>query len=57
MHRYHYTSLTTGCTQGGPGQSGCGYGNFELIGPRGINFTTRSTTWVSIALIIAVTTP
>ena len=35
------------CVQGGPGQSGSGYGNFELIGPRGLNFTRRSTNWVS----------
>ena len=50
----HINSLTVyRCVQGGPGQSGCGYGNFELIGPRGINFTKRSTSWVSRVLFFA----
>jgi len=40
------------CVQGGPGQSGSGYGNFELIGPRGLNFTRRSTNWVSDNIIL-----
>jgi len=40
-----------GCTQGGPGQSSSGYGNFELIGPRGLNFAWRSTSWVSFTII------
>uniref|UniRef100_A0A8D2Q5Q5 Serine carboxypeptidase n=1 Tax=Varanus komodoensis TaxID=61221 RepID=A0A8D2Q5Q5_VARKO len=31
--------------QGGPGASGCGYGNFEEIGPLDVDLKPRRTTW------------
>ena len=37
-----------GISQGGPGGSGAGYGNFDIIGPLTIDQTERNTTWVSI---------
>lgn len=32
--------------QGGPGASGCGFGNFEEIGPLDKEMKPRNTTWV-----------
>ncbi|KAL8163741.1 UNVERIFIED_CONTAM: hypothetical protein K2H54_036241 [Gekko kuhli] len=34
--------------QGGPGASGCGYGNFEEIGPLDADLKPRRTTWVCV---------
>lgn len=40
-------SLSFGISlQGGPGASGCGYGNFEEIGPLDKAMKPRNTTWV-----------
>jgi len=34
-------------TQGGPGASSTGFGNFVEIGPLDVNLAPRNTTWVS----------
>ncbi|KAM4692445.1 retinoid-inducible serine carboxypeptidase isoform 2-T2 [Rhinophrynus dorsalis] len=43
--------------QGGPGASGCGYGNFEEIGPLDTNLRKRNTSWVQSASLLFVDNP
>ncbi|CAH2291846.1 retinoid-inducible serine carboxypeptidase isoform X1 [Pelobates cultripes] len=43
--------------QGGPGASGCGYGNFEEIGPYDTYLHERNTTWVKEASVLFVDNP
>ncbi|ELT93094.1 hypothetical protein CAPTEDRAFT_53367, partial [Capitella teleta] len=43
--------------QGGPGGSGAGYGNFDIIGPLRIDQTERNTTWVKEANILFIDNP
>ncbi|XP_069511051.1 retinoid-inducible serine carboxypeptidase [Ambystoma mexicanum] len=43
--------------QGGPGASGCGYGNFEEIGPLDSDLKPRNTTWVREASVLFVDNP
>lgn len=43
--------------QGGPGASGCGYGNFEEIGPLDVNLVERNTTWIKEANVLFVDHP
>ncbi|XP_048179838.1 retinoid-inducible serine carboxypeptidase [Corvus hawaiiensis] len=43
--------------QGGPGASGCGYGNFEEIGPLDKEMKPRNTTWLQAASILFVDNP
>uniref|UniRef100_A0A8C8RAN1 Carboxypeptidase n=1 Tax=Pelusios castaneus TaxID=367368 RepID=A0A8C8RAN1_9SAUR len=43
--------------QGGPGASGCGYGNFEEIGPLDAELKPRNTTWLQAASILFVDNP
>ncbi|KAM8945736.1 retinoid-inducible serine carboxypeptidase [Pelodytes ibericus] len=43
--------------QGGPGASGCGYGNFEEIGPFDTYMNPRNTTWVKAANLLFVDNP
>ncbi|KAJ8251638.1 hypothetical protein GJAV_G00223510 [Gymnothorax javanicus] len=43
--------------QGGPGGSGCGFGNFEEIGPLDRDLLPRNTTWVSAANVLFVDNP
>uniref|UniRef100_A0A8C3J1G6 Carboxypeptidase n=1 Tax=Calidris pygmaea TaxID=425635 RepID=A0A8C3J1G6_9CHAR len=43
--------------QGGPGSSGCGFGNFEEIGPLDKEMKPRNTTWVQAASILFVDNP
>ncbi|KAG8432203.1 hypothetical protein GDO86_016737 [Hymenochirus boettgeri] len=43
--------------QGGPGASGCGYGNFEEIGPYDINLKPRNTSWVETVNVLFVDNP
>lgn len=39
-------------SQGGPGGSSVGFGNFAEIGPLDVNLKNRSTTWVIILITI-----
>uniref|UniRef100_A0A803XWZ3 Carboxypeptidase n=1 Tax=Meleagris gallopavo TaxID=9103 RepID=A0A803XWZ3_MELGA len=43
--------------QGGPGSSGCGFGNFEEIGPLDKELKPRNTTWLQAASILFVDNP
>jgi len=43
--------------QGGPGASGCGYGNFELIGTLGLDLEPRETTWVNQSSVLFIDNP
>ncbi|ETE69189.1 Retinoid-inducible serine carboxypeptidase, partial [Ophiophagus hannah] len=43
--------------QGGPGASGCGYGNFEEIGPLDSDLKPRKTTWLQAASLLFVDNP
>uniref|UniRef100_A0A8B9FTQ5 Serine carboxypeptidase 1 n=1 Tax=Amazona collaria TaxID=241587 RepID=A0A8B9FTQ5_9PSIT len=43
--------------QGGPGSSGCGFGNFEEIGPLDREMKPRNTTWLQAASILFVDNP
>uniref|UniRef100_A0A8D2IN51 Carboxypeptidase n=1 Tax=Varanus komodoensis TaxID=61221 RepID=A0A8D2IN51_VARKO len=43
--------------QGGPGASGCGYGNFEEIGPLDVDLKPRRTTWLQVASVLFVDNP
>nr|XP_015211524.1 PREDICTED: retinoid-inducible serine carboxypeptidase isoform X2 [Lepisosteus oculatus] len=43
--------------QGGPGGSGCGFGNFEEIGPLDRDLRPRNTTWVQAASVLFVDNP
>ncbi|XP_074870757.1 retinoid-inducible serine carboxypeptidase [Carettochelys insculpta] len=43
--------------QGGPGASGCGFGNFEEIGPLDAGLKPRNTTWLQAASILFVDNP
>ncbi|XP_070793887.1 retinoid-inducible serine carboxypeptidase [Pituophis catenifer annectens] len=43
--------------QGGPGASGCGYGNFEEIGPLDTDLKPRKTTWLQAASLLFVDNP
>ncbi|MBN3314254.1 TRI25 ligase, partial [Atractosteus spatula] len=43
--------------QGGPGGSGCGFGNFEEIGPLDRDLRARNTTWVQAASVLFVDNP
>ncbi|XP_072847045.2 retinoid-inducible serine carboxypeptidase isoform X1 [Pogona vitticeps] len=43
--------------QGGPGASGCGYGNFEEIGPLDADLKPRRTTWLQAASVLFVDNP
>ncbi|XP_006271289.2 retinoid-inducible serine carboxypeptidase isoform X1 [Alligator mississippiensis] len=43
--------------QGGPGASGCGFGNFEEIGPLNTKLKPRNTTWLQAASILFVDNP
>ena len=43
--------------QGGPGASGCGFGNFEEIGPLDVNLKPRNTTWLKKANLLFIDNP
>lgn len=43
--------------QGGPGASGCGFGNFAEIGPLDINLKPRNSSWVQVASLLFVDNP
>lgn len=43
--------------QGGPGASGCGFGNFEEIGPLDAELKPRNTTWLQAASVLFVDNP
>ncbi|XP_036409196.1 retinoid-inducible serine carboxypeptidase [Megalops cyprinoides] len=43
--------------QGGPGGSGCGFGNFEEIGPLDRDLAPRNTTWIQAASVMFVDNP
>ncbi|XP_040291258.1 retinoid-inducible serine carboxypeptidase [Bufo bufo] len=43
--------------QGGPGASGCGFGNFEEIGPLDTKLLPRNTSWVQEASLLFVDNP
>lgn len=43
--------------QGGPGASGCGFGNFEEIGPLDADLKPRNLTWVREASVLFVDNP
>ncbi|XP_062874789.1 retinoid-inducible serine carboxypeptidase [Trichomycterus rosablanca] len=43
--------------QGGPGGSGCGFGNFAEIGPLDTNLQQRDTSWVNAASVLFVDNP
>ncbi|XP_054859426.1 retinoid-inducible serine carboxypeptidase [Eublepharis macularius] len=43
--------------QGGPGASGCGYGNFEEIGPLDADLKPRRTTWLQAGSVLFVDNP
>ena len=43
--------------QGGPGGSGCGFGNFEEIGPLDVNLKPRNTTWLKKANLLFIDNP
>ncbi|XP_034646170.1 retinoid-inducible serine carboxypeptidase [Trachemys scripta elegans] len=42
---------------GGPGASGCGFGNFEEIGPLDAELKPRNTTWLQAASLLFVDNP
>ena len=44
-------------TQGGPGGSSTGFGNFEEIGPYDVYLNPRNTTWVQAANVLFVDNP
>ncbi|XP_066560291.1 retinoid-inducible serine carboxypeptidase [Amia ocellicauda] len=43
--------------QGGPGGSGCGFGNFEEIGPLDRDLKPRNTTWIQASSVLFVDNP
>ena len=43
--------------QGGPGESGCGFGNFEEIGPLDVNLKPRNTTWLKKTSLLFIDNP
>ncbi|XP_059804125.1 retinoid-inducible serine carboxypeptidase isoform X2 [Hypanus sabinus] len=43
--------------QGGPGASGCGFGNFEEIGPLDVDLNPRNYSWVQAASLLFVDNP
>lgn len=43
--------------QGGPGASGCGFGNFEEIGPRDTELMPRKSSWAQVASLLFVDNP
>ncbi|XP_077316824.1 retinoid-inducible serine carboxypeptidase isoform X2 [Lithobates pipiens] len=43
--------------QGGPGGSGCGFGNFAEIGPLDVNLKPRNSSWVEVASLLFVDNP
>ncbi|KAM3920879.1 retinoid-inducible serine carboxypeptidase [Leptodactylus fuscus] len=43
--------------QGGPGASGCGFGNFEEIGPRDTKLIPRKSSWTQLASLLFVDNP
>uniref|UniRef100_UPI00398EDBC4 retinoid-inducible serine carboxypeptidase n=1 Tax=Pristiophorus japonicus TaxID=55135 RepID=UPI00398EDBC4 len=43
--------------QGGPGASGCGFGNFNEIGPLDMDLNPRNTTWLKAASLLFVDNP
>ncbi|KAG9466613.1 hypothetical protein GDO78_016357 [Eleutherodactylus coqui] len=43
--------------QGGPGASGCGFGNFEEIGPRDTKLNPRNSSWTQVANLLFVDNP
>ncbi|XP_051889272.1 retinoid-inducible serine carboxypeptidase [Pristis pectinata] len=43
--------------QGGPGASGCGFGNFEEIGPLDVDLNPRNYSWVQAASVLFVDNP
>uniref|UniRef100_A0A8C4NCQ5 Carboxypeptidase n=2 Tax=Eptatretus burgeri TaxID=7764 RepID=A0A8C4NCQ5_EPTBU len=43
--------------QGGPGASGCGFGNFGEIGPFDVDLKYRDTTWLQAASLLFVDNP
>ncbi|KAM9296628.1 retinoid-inducible serine carboxypeptidase [Gastrophryne carolinensis] len=43
--------------QGGPGASGCGFGNFAEIGPLDMNLKPRNGSWVQVANLLFVDNP
>ncbi|XP_062886779.1 retinoid-inducible serine carboxypeptidase isoform X1 [Mobula hypostoma] len=43
--------------QGGPGGSGCGFGNFEEIGPLDVDLNPRNYSWVQAASLLFVDNP
>jgi len=43
--------------QGGPGGSGCGFGNFQEIGPLDINLQPRQYTWIQNANVMFIDSP
>ncbi|XP_018430106.1 PREDICTED: retinoid-inducible serine carboxypeptidase [Nanorana parkeri] len=43
--------------QGGPGASGCGFGNFGEIGPLDTNLNPRNSSWVQVASLLFVDNP
>lgn len=43
--------------QGGPGASGCGFGNFEEIGPRDTDLNPRNSSWAQVASLLFVDNP
>uniref|UniRef100_A0A8C5R8R4 Carboxypeptidase n=1 Tax=Leptobrachium leishanense TaxID=445787 RepID=A0A8C5R8R4_9ANUR len=54
----HYTQVPLVMwLQGGPGASGCGFGNFEEIGPYDTLFHDRNTTWLKAASLLFVDNP
>lgn len=62
---YHADSLSSSYTelplvmwlQGGPGGSGCGFGNFEEIGPLDRDLLPRKTNWVQTSSVLFVDNP
>ncbi|CAI9617180.1 unnamed protein product, partial [Staurois parvus] len=42
---------------GGPGGSGCGFGNFAEIGPLDVNLKPRNSSWVQVASLLFVDNP
>ncbi|XP_040190444.1 retinoid-inducible serine carboxypeptidase [Rana temporaria] len=43
--------------QGGPGGSGCGFGNFAEIGPLDVNMKPRNSSWAQVASLLFVDNP
>ena len=43
--------------QGGPGESGCGFGNFEEIGPLDVHLKPRNSTWLKKANLLFIDNP